>query len=200
MKLAHLFLALLLAAGAAARPHAASASGDGGPAALPDTARGAAATDSKESIKREMARIGQAEVPGEREWQRRKSPTVAVVSSMMLPGLGQLYNGRRIKTVIAVGVFSYYLGRAWLEQKDSQRWLSERDSFDANTAEWREADVWYQFYKESAKDFLWWSGAVWLICALDAFVDAHLYDVRSVKPELAVEKDGARYVGFSVSF
>ena len=60
----------------------------------------------KREIKQEMSRIGRSEVPGARQWERKKSPTVAVVSSMLLPGLGQLYNGRRIKTVIAVGTFT----------------------------------------------------------------------------------------------
>jgi len=119
---------------------------------------------------------------------------------MVLPGLGQLYNGRRIKTIIAVGAFSYYLGRAWLEQKESQRSLKARDALDPDTFEWREEDAWYQFHRESARDYLWWSGAVWLIAALDAFVDAHLYDVRAVKPEVVQERGGAKYVGFSISF
>jgi hypothetical protein len=198
MKLAHLVLLVALAAGAVARPPAAFALERGGAAA--DTSGGASGADSKESIKREMARIGQAEVPGEREWERRKSPTVALVSSMVLPGLGQLYNGRRIKTIIAVGAFSYYLGTAWLQQKEAQRSLKARDALDPDTFEWREEDAWYQFHRESARDYLWWSGAVWLIAALDAFVDAHLYDVRAVKPEVIQERGGAKYIGFSISF
>jgi len=199
MKFAHLVLIFALAAGAAARTPAVLAFG-GEETASADTSGGALDTDSKEAIKREMARIGQSEVPGEREWQRHKSATVATASSMALPGLGQLYNGRRIKTIIAVGVFTYYLGRAWLEQKDAQRSLKARDALDPDTLEWREEDAWYQFHRESAKDYLWWSGAVWLITALDAFVDAHLYDVRAVKPAVVQESGGAKYIGFSVSF
>jgi hypothetical protein len=197
MKLAHLVLVAALASSAAA-PRAVCGALDG--AAAADTSAGSTGAGSKESIKREMARIGQAEVPGEREWERKKSPTVAMASSMVLPGLGQLYNGRRIKTIIAVGAFGYYLGTAWLEAKEAQRSLKARDALDPNTFEWREEDAWYQFHKESARDYLWWSGAVWLITVLDAFVDAHLYDVRAVKPEAARSSDGGTYVGFSVNF
>jgi len=199
MKLAHLVLVIAFAAGAVARPPAVSAFGGGGTAA-PDTSGGSPDIGSKESIKREMARIGQAEVPGARQWERQKSPTVAVVSSMVLPGLGQLYNGRRIKTVIAVGAFSYYLGTAWLEQKEAQRRLKARDALDPDTFEWSEEDAWYQFYKESARDYLWWSGAVWLIAALDAFIDAHLYDVRAVKPAVVRESGDTKYIVFSLDF
>jgi hypothetical protein len=199
MKLAHLVLVVALAAGAVARSPAAFAFGPGG-AAAPDTSRGSSGSDSKESIKREMARIGQAEVPGEREWERHKSPTVALVSSMLLPGLGQLYNGRRIKTIIAVGTFGYYLSSAWFEQKDAQRSLKRRDALDPDTFEWREEDAWYQYHKESARDYMWWSGAVWLIAALDAFVDAHLYDVRAVKPGVVQESGDTKYIGFSMNF
>jgi len=166
----------------------------------PDTVGGSLQGGSKESIKREMARIGQQEVAGEREWERRKSPTVAMVSSMVLPGLGQLYNGRRIKTIIAVGAFSYYLGTAWFEQKEAQKSLKARDALDPGSFEWREEDAWYQFHKETSRDYLWWSGAVWIITVLDAFVDAHLYDVRAVKPAVVQGSGDAKYVGFSMGF
>lgn len=165
-----------------------------------DTVGGALYSGSKESIKQEMARIGQKEVAGTREWERRKSPTVAMVSSMVLPGLGQLYNGRRIKTIIAVGAFSYYLGTAWFEHKEAERSLKARDALDPDTFEWSEEDAWYQFHKETSRDYLWWSGAVWLISVLDAFVDAHLYDVRAVKPAVMRESGGAKYIGFSMGF
>jgi hypothetical protein len=166
----------------------------------PDTSRGEGATDSREEVKREMERIGQAEVPGQREWERRKSPRVAMVSSMILPGLGQLYNGRRIKTMLAVGAFTYYLGTAWFEEKDAQRSKKARDAYDPGSFDWRTEDAWYQFHKQNSQDFLWWSGAVWLISVLDAFVDAHLYDVRSVKPAVVRADGHATYVGLSMDF
>jgi len=154
----------------------------------------------KRAIKEEMARIGRSEVPGTRQWEREKSATVAMVSSMVLPGLGQLYNGRRIKTVIAVGVFTYYLGTAWLEQKESQEHLKIRDTLPQNSFGWKNEDILYEFHKENAVTYLWWSGAAWLITVLDAFVDAHLYDVRAVTPAVTQGAGGTRYIAFSIGF
>ena len=51
------------------------------------------------------------------------------------------------------------------------------------------------FYEEQAKDFLWWSAAVWLIGILDAWVDAHLYDVRAYTPETPAAPDPGRIDG-----
>jgi hypothetical protein len=173
-------------------------------AAPADTLRQDKQEDRRQAIKSEMARVAGPEVPAEKQWERQKSPTVAMVSSMVLPGLGQLYNGRRIKTAIAAGTFTYYLGKAWLEQKKSQEHLKARDELPRTTPEenalWNYEDELYQFYKESAKDYLWWSGAVWLITVLDAFVDAHLYDVRAVTPTVVSGAGGAKYLAFEVGF
>jgi hypothetical protein len=155
---------------------------------------------NKREIKEEMARIGQGEVPGARRWEREKSATVAMVSSMVLPGLGQLYNGRRIKTIVAVGAFTYYLGTAWLEQKEGVEHLKTRDSLRPYTIDWQNEDILYQFHKENAVTYLWWSGAVWLITVLDAFVDAHLYDVRAVTPKVVLGAGDTKYIAFSIGF
>ncbi len=155
---------------------------------------------SREELKQQMARIGDAEVPGVRQWERKKSPRVAMVCSMVLPGLGQLYNGRRYKTIIAAGAFTYYLGTAWIERKKSQEYLNEREGYPAGSIEWKNADLFYVFHKENAVTFLWWAGAVWLINVLDAYIDAHLYDVRSVTPSLSRGTDGTKYVALSFGF
>jgi hypothetical protein len=156
--------------------------------------------ESLRRIKDEMARIGGSEVPGETQWQRRKSPTVALLSSMALPGLGQLYNGRKWKTAIAAGVFTYYLGTAWLERKKAQEFLVARDAFPPGSLGWKQQNLFYEFHKENAVTYVWWSGAAWLIIALDAWIDAHLYDVRAVTPAVVRGAGGTKYVTLSVGF
>jgi hypothetical protein len=165
-----------------------------------DSARDDSRAGERNRIKEEMSRIGRTEVAGTRAWERRKSPRVAVLSSMALPGLGQLYNGRRLKTMIAAGTFTYYVGTAWFEQKKSQRYLAARDGFSPNTLDWRNQDMFYRFHKENAVTYLWWSGAAWLITALDAFVDAHLYDVRAVTPTVVRGGGDTKYLALSIGF
>jgi Family of unknown function (DUF5683) len=194
-----MLLALLTGAASPVGLHAAPPK-DHEAAGVDTTGSDEALTQKKLAIKKEMARIATSEVPGTHKWEREKSATVAMVSSMVLPGLGQLYNGRRIKTAIAVGAFSFYMGTAWLEQKQSQEHLKTRDALPPNTVDWMNENILYEFHRDNAVTYLWWSGAVWLISVLDAFVDAHLYDVRAVTPAVTRGPGGTGYVALSVGF
>jgi hypothetical protein len=133
-------------------------------------------------MKQNLRMISREEVPGKKQWERKKSARVAMFSSMLLPGLGQVYNGRRIKTLLMVGVSGFYMSKIWLEHKHAQRRKKLRDSYSVDTVEWRNENLWYDFHKEQTKDYAWWSGAVWIIGVLDAWIDAHLYDVRAYRP------------------
>jgi hypothetical protein len=161
--------------------------------AQPDTT----VVQSPDQLKETMATVGLTRLPGGRDWQREKSAKVAVFSSMLLPGLGQAYNGRKWKSAIAFGLFTFYAGNAWVQHKKSEGFLGLRDSFPSNTPEWAITDEFYQFHKGNAGDYLWWAGAVWFIGLLDAFVDAHLFDVRAVDPDVFRASTGKNYIGLS---
>jgi hypothetical protein len=166
---------------------------EGGAQAVPDTVR----VQTPQDLKNTMATVGLNEVPGLKEWERQKSAKVAVLSSMVLPGLGQAYNGRKWKAAIFGGLFTFYAGTAWVEYKKSEDYLNLRDGLPAGSLPWEEVDRFYQFHKENAKDFMWWAGAVWFFGLLDAFVDAHLYDVRAVDPAIFKSSGGQKYLGLS---
>jgi hypothetical protein len=155
---------------------------------------------TKPELKEELARLGASEIEGTREWERKKSPTVAMLSSMALPGLGQLYNGRRYKTILAAGFFTFYMGYAWLEAKQADVRETARDQYPVGSLEWRQENLFYEFHRDNARTFLWWAGAVWLISALDAYVDAHLYDVRNVTPTAFRGADDVNYLALSFDF
>jgi hypothetical protein len=157
-------------------------------------------------LKRTLQMMGRREVEGDRLWQRRKSPKVAMYSNAVLPGLGQVYNGRRIKTALMVAAASYYIGNIWLSQKSAQRYAATRDNLPPDAP--GRSILFYNrlisFNKEQAKDYLWWSAAVWVIGILDAWIDAHLYDIRAYTPPEAASESGAPgpvpYVTLSFSF
>ena len=44
--------------------------------------------------------------------------------------------------------------------------------------EWRNANAWYEEYKARTIDWVWWTSGVILVVMLDAYVDAHLHDMR----------------------
>ncbi|NIM19120.1 MAG: hypothetical protein GTO51_01920 [Candidatus Latescibacteria bacterium] len=164
-------------------------------------------------LKRELQMIAQEEAPGKHLWERKKSPRVAMFCSMAVPGLGQLYNGRRIKTMLMVGLSGFYMSQIWLKHKQANRrekirdqFIEIRDQFPKFSPEWlvqnRQVGFhqsYVDFYKEQTKDFAWWSGAVWLIGVLDAYVDAHLHDVRSYRPTTK-SSSGTSYLTVTISF
>jgi hypothetical protein len=129
-----------------------------------------------------LQKMGSHEVEGRTEWERRKNPKVAMLCHTVLPGLGQTYNGRRLKVGLMVGFASYYYGTTWLNYKKWKAAEAERDTYAPGSDQYEFQNGLASFYKEEARTFLWWSGAVWLIGLIDSWIDAHLYDVRSYTP------------------
>jgi hypothetical protein len=149
---------------------------------IPGTLKGQTVQESPEATKEILRRMGSSEVEGATEWERKKNPKVAMLCSALLPGLGQTYNGRRLKVGLMVGFSYYYLSRTWLNWKSYERNLVIRDAAPPGSSAFRQADENAAFYKEEARSFLWWSGAVWLVGILDSWIDAHIYDVREYTP------------------
>jgi len=151
-------------------------------------------------LKNDLEMLSREEVPGLRKWQRKKSARVAMYSSMLLPGLWQVYNGRRIKTIIMVGLSTIYMSKIWLEHKNAQKRRIIRDTFPVDSNSWRNENAWVDFHKAHSLDYAWWSGAIWLIGALDAYIDAHLYDIRVYKPTMTGGAGRSSYLTVGVSF
>jgi len=185
-----------------------------------DSVRAAApapqASVDQEELKRTLDQIGRAQVEGRREWERRKNPRTALLSSMILPGLGQVYNGRRLKVVVMVGIMSFYTGNVVINWRAHKQYEAQRELLPEGSDGWDLYDRLSLFHEETAIDFMWWAGATWLIGILDAWIDAHLFDIRAYSPEtkgkgkaapksssqlgLRAERDGKRYLTLTVDF
>lgn len=133
-------------------------------------------------MKEILQRMGASEVTGRTAWERRKNPRTAMLCSMLLPGLGQTYNGRRLKVGLMVGAASFYMGNSWLNWRRHEAASLRRESATPGSGEYRLQGQLSEFYKEEARTYLWWSGAAWLIGLVDSWIDAHLYDVREYTP------------------
>ena len=155
--------------------------------------------EERQKMKEEMERIGTNKAFGDTQWEQQKSARTAVLLSALYPGLGQLYNGRRWKTVIYAGLGTVMLANAIILYKESVRAEDTRDTYPDQTDEWDYYDQLSTLYREDAISFLWWYGAVWFIGMLDAYVDAHLYDVREVKPDFKLTPEGG-YLGATFRF
>ena len=148
---------------------------------IPGTLRGQTDYDPLR-MKEVLGRMGSSEVAGKTTWERKKNPRTALICSALLPGLGQTYNGRRLKVGLMVGFMSYYVGNMILDWHRYEAYSQEADQAPPGSLAQRQANDLAQFYKEGARTYLWWSGAAWLIGLLDSWIDAHLYDVRAYTP------------------
>lgn len=102
---------------------------------------------------------------------RTKSPTGALLRSMVFPGWGQWYNEKKYKTAFVFSAESFLIGLVvYLNKKvtDSKVGSSERD-----------------FYTDRRNLTYWLIGGVTLLSMLDAYVDAYLYDFDT-GPDLAL--------------
>jgi len=104
-----------------------------------------------------------------------KSPTGAMIRSLIFPGWGQLYNRKILKAILVFGAEtglianSIYLNQKYKEwnqkYKESEPGL-EQNIIIANR----------EFYINNRNKSNWWLVGVILLSMADAFVDAHLSD------------------------
>ncbi len=167
---------------------------------IPGALKGQTTRQDPDQVKEMLQRMGSNEVAGRTEWERKKNPKVAMLCSALLPGLGQTYNGRRIKVGLMVGFSYYYFSRTWLNWKNYEASLVRRDAAVPGSSEFNFENENAEFFKEEARTFLWWSGAVWLIGILDSWIDAHLYDVRAYTPPARQETSALPTIGAPTSY
>ena len=96
-----------------------------------------------------------------------KDPKKAFYFSLV-PGMGQLYNGKLIKSAIFIGLeISAYV--AW---KDNSGKYSSYDSNNYPLKKHR--------YLEKRNKYAWWIGILYFYAMIDAVVDAHLNSFDSL--------------------
>jgi hypothetical protein len=106
------------------------------------------------------------------ETRQSKSSTTAVLLSLALPGLGQIYNESYWKTPVILG-FAGYFGYVWKQENDLYRkYQTEYRNNPFNTQARRARD----FYHDERDRFAWYLGVTYLLNAVDAYVDAQLFD------------------------
>jgi hypothetical protein len=116
------------------------------------------------------------EIPEVNLWDTGVSPTWAVVSEPFFPGWGQLYTDNFWKGALAFGTQMYFYTN--IINRDRQA-VRARDFSHTFPEDDPNRDRYYAVAEESweqMRDFVWWSGGILLIIALDAYVGAHLYN------------------------
>ncbi len=101
----------------------------------------------------------------------QKSPTGALLRSLVLPGWGQWYNDQKIKAGIVVAAQATLIGfRFYFHNQASQ--------FEKGSPE-------YNFYLDRRNFMYWLMAGVVVLSMLDAYIDAHLYNFDT-GPDLAL--------------
>jgi hypothetical protein len=146
---------------------------------LPDSAAVAAAVDQiPEQLPAEMPAPNAAAVavPEVNMWDSGVSATAAVVATPFFPGWGQLYSDNFWKAGLGFGVQMYFWTNILNRDRQAVRARDFAYTFSVD-------DPNYELYNaiaaeswEQMRDFVWWSGGILLIIALDAYVGAHLFN------------------------
>ena len=97
-------------------------------------------------------------------------PTVTLFKSMLVPGWGQITNKAYFKAGLAIGLETWFLTNAIINN------TKMNDALDAYHAEPGNLDHYYdyQYYHGLRSDYLWGLGITVFISMFDAYVDAHL--------------------------
>jgi hypothetical protein len=108
----------------------------------------------------------------------RKSPTVAVLLSAVLPGTGQFYNHSYWKIPIIAGLSAYF-GYEYFG--NNNKFKDYRDKYDASVTPQnpfgdQDLKSLREFYRNQRDDFVWYFIIVYVVNLVDAYVDAHLFD------------------------
>ncbi len=132
--------------------------------------------------------FGRPEVErGPQPWQRDKNPTVAMVSSFLLPGLGQLYNEREFWSLVAASVHFYFIGDIIVQARLANRYETLMnvpvDPMDPiAVAAQQEAEALFLLYRDNRIQSTWLLGLTLLLSGLQSYVDAHLFDFDADAP------------------
>ena len=107
-----------------------------------------------------------------------KSPGLAMLMSMVVPGSGQIYVHRYFTIPIIWG-FGYYFAKAWSDQ--NKRYEYYRDLFNAsvNADSTHQGNGIYQsnrdFYRDDRDKFAFYLAITYVLNIVDAYVGASLY-------------------------
>ena len=129
-----------------------------------------------------------------------KSTTTAMLSSMVIPGAGQIYNGSYWKAPVIWGtgiyLWSIYRGQNDLYQVHKKAYTASITSQNA-AGDGRERQL-RDFYHRQRDSFGWYMAIAYIVNVLDAYVDASLYGFE-VSPNLQPKND-IQWIGLQVRF
>jgi len=134
---------------------------------------------------------------------KRKSPSGALFRSMFVPGWGQLYTEKYVKSAVVflgegtlIGLMAYEWSRI---EKYKDKFQSESDPSLKNFYFQN-----FQLHQDNRNTYLWFLAGAVFISMWDAYVDAHLYNFKQETKGLdmmgGVDEEGRIKVGVAWRF
>lgn len=116
-----------------------------------------------------------AAVDNQTDFEKRltQHPTVALVKSMVIPGLGQFGNKKYIKGLVYLGLDAWFVSSAIRYKRQTSDF---RDKYEQATSISSRND-WYEKFedrRDQRNKFTWFAVIVSFFSMFDAYTDAHL--------------------------
>jgi TM2 domain-containing membrane protein YozV len=109
----------------------------------------------------------------------KKYPLKAAALSCLIPGGGQFYNGKIMKSGLIFAVEGGLIGLAAYHHLEAEKYYDKYriSSFESDYHEY------VKYYEKRQSDFFW-IGMVIFLSAIDAYIDAHLFDFEEKKNKI----------------
>ena len=108
-----------------------------------------------------------------------KQPLKAAILSCFIPGGGQLYNGKYLKTGFVLAVEGSFIGLAAYHHFEAEKYY---DRYEVSLSD-SDYNEYVKYYERRQSDFFW-VGTIIFLSAIDAYVDAHLFDFEERKNKI----------------
>ncbi len=110
---------------------------------------------------------------------KKKQPLKAAALSCFFPGGGQLYNGKYLKSGFVLAVEGSFIGLAVYHHLEAEKFY---DRYKVSLLE-TDYNEYVKYYERRQSDFFW-IGTIIFLSAIDAYIDAHLYDFEEKKNKI----------------
>ena len=108
--------------------------------------------------------------------KHRSSPFKVMLRSAVLPGWGQVYNGKLLKAGVVVAGEGFLVYKAFTELSKENDAIDRINNSDPGTPEYDQAVEDRESHMNQKINYIWWTVAVHLLQMADAYVDANLAD------------------------
>ncbi len=108
-----------------------------------------------------------------------KQPLKAAIFSCFIPGGGQLYNEKYLKSGFVLAVEGSFIGLALYHHLEAEKYY-DRYEVSLSNSDYTE---YVKYYNKRQSDFFW-VGTIIFLSAIDAYIDAHLFDFEEKKNKI----------------